>query len=368
MDGRLKSMPLAYAFFSLKTQFENVGDALINRELIRLAAKYTMVHVDVSRCPEDFRNSLNLKKYAPTVEVLSTVRLFRRMIYARLHRKSVYYFLSPGGYVGTKPALSLLQATVNTIVLLLLRIMGVRICHVGVSFERLCPRHARLLNVRSRFMHRVLARDPHSAEYASSLGIRVDGTMPDLAFGAAEYRERRPPGNTVAVSFRVDQAAHQASKVVELVKRLDDAISEDIAFKFVAQVARDEQFMKKLSEATYKSGRRVELVTTFDDVDRAFEAFDGCRAVFSNRLHALLMGVMNGVVPVAVVDSDVNEKVLNLFNTFGWKTYSWGDALPDLDWDHLVSRQLACISDKQYHDLNLAFKNLFLRDIEGNQC
>ena len=47
-------------FFSPKTQFENVGDALINRELIRLASDNSSVVLDVSRCPLDFVEDLSV--------------------------------------------------------------------------------------------------------------------------------------------------------------------------------------------------------------------------------------------------------------------------------------------------------------------
>ena len=48
------------SFFSPKTQFENVGDALINREMIELASLNSKVILDLSRCPADFNETLGL--------------------------------------------------------------------------------------------------------------------------------------------------------------------------------------------------------------------------------------------------------------------------------------------------------------------
>jgi polysaccharide pyruvyl transferase WcaK-like protein len=348
------------AFFSLKTQFENAGDALINRELLRLCAQRADVYLDLTRCPTEFVDSLGVNRFLPNAHLLGTFRLFAVMILSRVLGRDAYYFVSPGGYVGEKRGMAAVAALLNTVVLGCFSAIGVRVCHVGVSFERLGPFHRRILTLRARFMSRTVVRDEDSAVYARELGIRVDEVAPDLAFGAASYRPLQRPGSGIALSFRVDQLESQRADCVRLVRMMDDQLPPGVEFRFIAQVERDARFLRELSSEVASSRRPVSFHSVHRHVDSALDAYLGCQFVVSNRLHALLFGLLSGAIPVPTIHSEVNGKVVGLFNSIGISVATFDSGLPRAMTESDVLRgEIGDLVRGQLRALESAISNVF---------
>lgn len=302
------------AFFSIKTQFDNVGDALINRELIRLVARHAETAVDLSRCPVEFRTTLGLMPSNNVKLVRGTFRLFLSLLRARLTGGEVYYFLSPGGYSGEVSLPRLFSAWINTAILYGLNAIGVRVCHLGPSYERIGPTFLRILRARSKILHRHVVRDWASFSLLTELGVQVHGRMPDLAFGSVPSI---PPATTkrqaIALSFRTDQYPDQKAQCEKIALHVDRIMPVTIPIKVVSQVGRDTPFAKRIYSRLLESGRPVTLLETSADILGCYNAYRDCRVVISNRLHALLIGSMSGASPIAIVDPDHNAKVIGLF-------------------------------------------------------
>ena len=49
-------------FFKIKTQYENLGDALINRELLKVIKGSGEVYIDASHVPDGFLDKINIKE------------------------------------------------------------------------------------------------------------------------------------------------------------------------------------------------------------------------------------------------------------------------------------------------------------------
>jgi polysaccharide pyruvyl transferase WcaK-like protein len=304
------------ACFSPSTQFENAGDALINRELIALVATHAQVEVDIGRCPPAFAKALNLPSIAGVKVHGGALGLLTRMLALRLQGRQVYYFLSPGGYHGGEHA-SATTALKTTAIAALHRI-GVKVCLVGVSHENLDKGAVALLRRRVPYLHKHLVRDAITRTYGEALGVRVDGLMPDLAFGATRYTRPANRGRALALSFRFDRFPDAASLIEKAVLVLNAGLPSDMAFRFVAQVTRDVEPLRCLSEKLRAEGTRtIEFVDVWDDVDRCLAAYAGCRAVVSNRLHALLAGALQGAVPLAVIEPDADAKIAGLMQSIG---------------------------------------------------
>lgn len=304
------------SFFSIKTQFENVGDALINREMIRLALGNGDAVVDISRCPPEFASLL-----APGGNTLghiswikSSEALFRRMLAERLRGNKCYYYISPGGYLGERKGAQYATGMMNTAALGMMKAIGVRIIHIGVSYERLGPWHARLLRGRTGLIASHFTRDTESAAYARSLGLRVDEVMPDLAFGAfGSLPESEGKRIEVAFSFRTDQSAAMRAQFSDLVMQLSAALPTQIPFRFVCQVERDAPFLRELAEAT--TARPASFHDVSGNIDNCMRLYDTCTHIVSNRLHALLVGLIRGARPVPLVDAAHNQKIIGIFSS-----------------------------------------------------
>lgn len=300
-------------FLSVNTQFENVGDALINRELVRLCSASARVYIDTSRCPSQFRDTVVNGLSGNTKEVSGWFRLCFIMILSRVAGYRCFYFLSPGGYVGDRVGFDAVKANANTLVLWFMASFGVTICHMGVSYERIGPSHARILQRRSKLISHHYVRDNESNDYARSLGLIVHGEMPDLAFAVPN---RRIPEATekdkIALSFRVDQGPGVGAKVEALVKELDGRLDSSFEFHFICQVKRDRSFMEGL--ASVVRHRRVSSSIVYRDIDECFEAYNSATHVVSNRLHSLLIGLSCKARPVPIVDRVWNRKIIGLFS------------------------------------------------------
>jgi len=356
LPPQARSQPVAC--FSPRTQFENVGDALINRELIALVAEHAQVEVDIGRCPPAFARALNLPSIAGAKVHRTALSLFTHMLAQRLQGRQVYYFLSPGGYHGGEHASA--TTVLKTTAIAALHRAGIKVCLVGVSHENLDDGAVALLRRRVPYLHKHLVRDARTRAYCEALGIRVDGLIPDLAFGAASHIRPEPGrGRTLALSFRFDRFPDAASLIEKAVLVLDAGLPSDMAFRFVAQVARDVEPLRGLSEKLRAKGTRtIEFADVWDNVDRCLAAYAGCYAVVSNRLHALLAGALQGAVPLAAIKSDADAKIVGLMEDLAQHVMDIGDT------DGLVRTVYAPRSSpldlcKQHAQLRETFASIF---------
>jgi len=213
-------------FFSPKTQFENVGDILINRELVKLSSNHSIVYIDPSRSPESFVAQLNTD---------SNVKIYRSkfgycsflffMIFKKLTGHDCYYFLSPGGYFGEISKKQAISKFIGSSLLKFLTIFGVRVCLVGVSYERLGINNIKLLSKRSRMYWKHFVRDNKSYDYGSQAGMEIDKVIPDYAFNLFEEASldmKSMSKKCITISFRVDQDLSQKKQVSSLLSKLDE--------------------------------------------------------------------------------------------------------------------------------------------------
>jgi polysaccharide pyruvyl transferase WcaK-like protein len=310
---------ISNAFFSVHTQFENIGDALINREMLRLISRDAVLHIDFSRCNTDFRKTLGLDKTTiedkPFVAYHKTFLLFLSMIWCRICRQECYYFLNPGGYLGEYKGISLFKY-INVFILFCFKVIGIRICHLGVSYERLGNKFAKLLKIRSSFLYKHYVRDSLSIDYARNLGIKIDGQMPDLAFNLfAHGYKKRATLKSVCFSFRSDQYSAQDQEIKELVTQVIKSFPVNTPYYLVAQVKRDIPIMQKLQTlVTDITHNPVELKMGYDDIDATLKFYENCDIVFSNRLHVLLMAASSSSHIVACIDEKHNQKITGIMS------------------------------------------------------
>lgn len=307
------------AFFNIKTQFDNAGDALIIRELIRLVTARMPAEVYTDRVPDGFRRMLELDRLPDvTAPEGGIYMLVISMLKARLRGIRCYYFLTPGGVNGEVSATGLASLAVIS----LLVALGVRINQVGVSFERIGPWHARLLRWRSRILHTSAVRDTISERYArDELGLRLTHLMPDLAvnlFANDPLIVPDPGRSAIGFSFRTDKDPAIKRRLVELVEAVCIAAPPETEFRFIAQVGRDLPFMVELRDRISAAGAaQTQVIDCHNSIDAAIEAYRPCRALVANRLHGLLLGLRAGAAPIALTTGDLDHKIRGVLESIG---------------------------------------------------
>lgn len=330
------------SFVRLRTQFDNIGDALINGELLRRLASESEVYVDASGCPSVFVDDVlevvgHGRRDVHVFRRAGTFRLFTALIRSRARRHRCCYFLLPGGITGEKSPFAAWRALAFVQLLRLLKALGITTCQLGVSYSRLGSRYARVLARRAEAIERHYVRDRATLDYARAHGIRVDGVAPDLAFGLRPVaRITGPHRSCLAFSFRFDNGrCGLAKRVFDLFQRAVAASGPTVSYRIVSQVRRDDEPLERLYARIRE--RYPELDVDFvraTTIDEGLRAYADVATIFSNRLHALLMAAAMGAAPVAVVDPVPDAKIVGLLSDLGL-----GHCIADVDDD--VSAMLA---------------------------
>ena len=307
---------------SVNTQFENAGDALINRELARLISDRVPLTIDLSRAPDFFVQSLGLDRYSNCEKVTGRrglIRLLASVVRARVQGHECFYFLNPGGLGRKRRTSQHLKALVYDFILLILKIIGVRICLVGVSYDRMGWTDVVMLRIRVWLVAKHWVRDSTSLDYLKSVGIRRLSLVPDLSFNLYSEMVEGRAGMCVALSFRFD--GDDGADIGTLTRDLS-AILLDFdgrpSVKCVVQVKRDEEKMRALHEFISNDlGLESSFHLVYDNVDSALESYIGCAVIYSNRLHALLAAAYMGCKPFPLLRRDRNVKIRALFEDLG---------------------------------------------------
>lgn len=310
-------MPEKQYFFNINTQFENVGDALINRELIHEALNHGNVVVDLSRCPEDFKKMLALKP-----DVLLSNGLLSTLVKLtsyRLNNCEVYYFLNPGG-LGQKLNLKgRVNSLLYTFILSLIRIIGVRIVHVGMSYNNINKLDILLARTRNKLLYKTFPRDTDSYSLLIDNKFKLNGIYPDLAFFST------PPVNVksdgyILFSFRLDaEYSNSINFYINLIETVIEKMPEK-KIVFYSQVQRDNKCMRDLNEL-FQAKAKTQLILTTDCIEKSVGHIKASHMIFSNRLHVLLLGWSQGVIPIACLKPNQGGKIKAIYNDAGVRKF-----------------------------------------------
>jgi len=355
----------ARAFLFIETQYDNLGDALINRELLRHMARHARVTAGISRAQPSFLGMIG-DDFLSTLDLDRTrgrSRFLLRVLQYRLKGDCCYVFLSPGGWIGDLDGRLNLRSWFHTLLYYLLRASGAKIVQLGVSYEDLGPKLKLQLRARSAALYRHFVRDSQSAQTAKSLDVRIDGICPDLAFTAFSAPFASDPRPAVSFSFRADQYRAQIDDIkrfLELYMRTHPAAW---AVYFITQVEKDQETNSRLAawfrqrfsrDAIHETGCR--------SIEETRRLYRRSGVVVSNRLHALLLAGSVGNAMIAAPIGLHNKKIAALFsdiglanNVFGPEFAASADGLERL----AQARSTRTEARAEQRNIEAVFENLF---------
>ncbi|MEY8198628.1 MAG: polysaccharide pyruvyl transferase family protein [Colwellia sp.] len=303
--SKAKFKKVKTSYFKIKTQFDNVGDALINRELIKLCASMGGVVVDISSCPSSFQNWLGLNKIKNVISIFSAFSFWCRIVIDLLKKNEVYFFINPGGYIGEISRLKAYVRITKCLWLGFLRFCGVKICLVGVSYEKLGANNLLSIKARAKILYFHGVRDSISEVLCSTEGIKTH-RIEDLAFGCDYIPKINTDNSSVLVSMRQDD------DIDIIVNSLFTNLNIEYQDIFLSsQVKRD---MATQEDIKNKLSVDVSDLGMVDGVDSALERYSNVKYVISNRLHVLLLAWFAGAIPIALIASNKNQKIRGIFS------------------------------------------------------
>jgi len=343
----------ARAFLFIETQFDNLGDALINRELIKLMARHAKVTVGTSKVPEPFQVMIgkNILHEVKLDRTSGRSRFLLKILGSALRGKACWLFLSPGGWIGELDGRLNLRSWFHTLLYFVLSGCGVRVCQTGVSYEALGPKLSRLISKRSKAVYCHYVRDTLSKTLMESLNVNVNGLCPDLAFNAYCQPSQRINPAAVTFSFRTDQYLAQADDVKKFIVFFMSEYGLSRPVYFISQVKKDINANESLAhwfEARFAIAVRAEQGTV--SISETELLYHRSNIVVSNRLHSLLLAGSVGNAMIAAPIGLQNAKIISLFEDTGLDEQVF--AIDDLAYANTRSR------------LEMAQRNIYRGDTE----
>lgn len=307
-------MTSPFFLFSADTQFSNIGDALINRELLKLLRARGQILATRGSASDEFLNEIDLRK----CEIVgsSKIELLLAALRKRLSGHAVFLILTPGDMVGHQ---SIIKSIARTVSFALAASLGLKILQVGVSLSNQPKMELTLFAIRTIFMTSIGIRDPMSMKYAKESGFRKAHYFPDLAFGIPPKSRNAEIKSTlsIAISFRDDHLLpNQKTAIAASLKLALSRLEGSPKVHITVQVKKDVEFAEMLAEELKPWTPEIYENLSIDGFSQVYEK---CDIIISNRLHALLLGGINGALPIPFIDKKSNTKILGLFEGLGLK-------------------------------------------------
>ena len=300
-------------YISAEIQIENIGDELINLVLISSLLKLGDVHVFSGRMPDWYRARIKSRSEGnqSSIELSNNKFSFiADLIFCSLFsRRRSFIVLTPGDRTSRIDQ----NSRQNTILNLLCQLFGCRVICLGASYQAIPASEVRLLKNWSPSDTQPVVRDQHSVAILTKHDINAQ-LAPDISVLHNVKIEGNYSRKKIAIVFR-DRGETQFQKHIRLIESLKEIVQEKGEYCEIvlfSQVEFDREYSRKLSDATSVRFEEIDLASRarIDTVERFYSqsAF-----VFSNRLHALLLGGFAGACPLAFVPSD-EKKIRGVFD------------------------------------------------------
>lgn len=297
-------------FIPVVGQYDNIGDVILRRALLRWLQRCGRVHAYVGgSAPAGYVSGLQI---GPEHVVHPSLRHWARLSISDLKSTTpAAYVFKPGEIQmtvrGLKEHLGLLP------ILTTIKARGGPIVRVGVGSRNQALLPGLLVRPSVWLSDLSLWRDEETRDF-----MRRGEVIPDLAFeeGARSHdlRDASPSGLRLVVSLRSDRP-YPSDTWVRAVREF--ARSAQLEIVVVTQVARDAPRSVALrreldAELLNWDGRdHVAQESALRDI------YAHCAGVISDRLHVLIAGVTEGAVPVGLVERQ-ETKVARHFAAAGF--------------------------------------------------
>lgn len=335
-------------FLSLRTQYENLGDFLIAQATVDLLTQFGNVTLDVRNVPESYLALFDLPK-----NVLVVKSDFA--LYALKNRRSWVYVVKPGGYSTSNS----LKSRVKNILMALYfrglkRILDVQLMKMPHSIGGRLWASDVFYN---RTFDLLCCRDLLSLENYRKHGVGNAVLAPDMAVyyinQSSMFRTTNSSAakNSVVISLRYDRL-NDEPEISDMISKnflLEDELSKLV---FISQVTFDHDINQ--SSSIRNDGLIVKYSVDADSLKDIVSCYASAKYVISNRLHSLLLGVINGAIPIALIDTEKDKKIIGCLDVLGIK---W---LNKKELQNLSSHELNLFGNKISEYSVLDNKDLFI--------
>jgi len=297
-------------FVWIHGQDDNLGDVVLRRPLIELLRPLGQLELYVGDGSPGFLEALRLK---PQDRCHPSLADWTQRLWRSAWRKPWCFVFKPGETSLNYPKLRRLLPLWPA--LLAGKWGHGKVINLGAGIRESERLPAQLLGRLYGLADLTLWRDARSARLASNGAV-----MPDWAFaeGCHEAQMDARPRDCLALSLRGDRPSPDAA-LLEALRRF--AIAQGLKLSLVTQVRRDEGLLRRLAQPLGAEfldwGSRSHL----QQEQRVRALYRRSRLVVSDRLHALILGLSEGAVPLGLITEDGKarpDKLRRPFDSIGF--------------------------------------------------
>lgn len=313
-------------FYSARTQYENLGDLVINRILLKELRKYGDLIIEDQEVPEWFCKELEIsaQERASNYKFKFSILMVYLGLKGLLNREiNTYFVTTPGHFYDSHHKTTMGAAFKKISYLLILYLLRVRICRFGASIGPFSYLGKVVERWQSKLMYFYSTRDSLSEKYAHDIGIQKVEQFPDLAW----FIERHESiGNSlkfdadyVVFSFRdASSNINDSNKCKDNFYSILDAVVDLVCKKWNKkmvisyQVDFDYDFCKELQKK-YAALPEVTLLEDKVDNESMYGLYSQALFVFSNRLHVLMFAMASGTIAIPILNTFKHSKISGIF-------------------------------------------------------
>lgn len=330
--------PMPRIFVSVVGQNSNIGDSILRRAYLDCLRNVGSLHVLIEGTSEDYRSGLKLRPGDITYS--SRTVWWRAGLSSAVAGRIIVAYNAGEMQLNRTFTFSYAKHLALTLVS---RLRGGAAVHVGMGVRR-PTRLGKLIGLLLRGTAIVSWRDPLSRAWTG-----VGEVNPDWGFrtgrSVARLRDETAARETMAIALRGDRL-RPGNEWLDVI----DSISEDVGVKpyLVVQVERDNDLALELA-----SSRGWEILAWSGGSHEVHEkevreVYARSLAVVSDRLHALVVGLTEGAVPIGYSPSST-EKLARTMGAAGLGSH----VLPDKITAREAKERLTVLLNDRHTSLQL---------------
>ncbi len=341
--------------YIVATQYDNLGDFLINKCLIDEIGKYGDVYLDLKNVPQDFGNHLLDGKNLFPLSKISSISVKGKGLGLIPFTKSLgftHVFKSPGPFGGAHTLNDKLRAVVFYSIFYLFKKKGAKSYLIGNDLIISSHFDQKIFKASSKVLSGMFVRSKKNLEEFEDLNIPA-AYSPDMCFlfeprVLKKVNERKKIG----ISFRDLDDKLLDEKIRESINIIIEYYKfKNVSIEFFCQVDRDKSYTHSL----YVPYKQMANISFRNEIlsweDRNY--YNDFKVVASNRLHVLLLAQKFLAIPAGIVnDHKKTHKIKAVFDSIGLpkfiKPKVISEDLDDLERNHLdIIKKLVITNDEQ---------------------
>ncbi|WP_158976820.1 polysaccharide pyruvyl transferase family protein [Cellulophaga sp. L1A9] len=311
------------AAFIIATQYDNLGDLIINKCLIDELTKHVELYIDTKNVSKEFINDIEKNKKIKSLKKEYKFSFkdpsFFKFIF-KYKSEFSYIFKSPGPvfYRNKTSFKSKIRGKVFQIIYNQLKSSGGKTFIIGSEITIESKNLNNTFIASTKYVEKFLVRSKKNTEFLQSLDIKNSEYIPDMCFLLKNKSEQKiTTKNKVGISFRNLLNEKMNDQIIETTNNfVNHYLQKDLEVVFFYQVDRDYEFTKELF-LKHSTKRHVSFLEQSLDLD-GINLYSEFKAVLSNRLHVLLLGYINSSLTFPLIDNNIStNKIKGVYESVG---------------------------------------------------